>query len=85
VQRRCFCRISLSRKFCQSRSDRFARGFDLEQVKLAFVYYKVRKARCHDAAFAAIPFRESSASQDLTDLPAILTLSKSNWELLIKN
>jgi hypothetical protein len=38
------------------------------------------QARC----FAAFPSWESSASQDLTDLPAILTLSKSNWHLFTK-
>jgi hypothetical protein len=40
---------------------------------------------CNDAVFAAIPFWESGASQDLTDLPAILTLSKSNWPLFTEH
>jgi hypothetical protein len=52
---------------------------------MGLAYYKLSNSPCNDAVFAAFPFRESSASQDPTDLPAILTLTKSNWHWFTKN
>jgi hypothetical protein len=45
----------------------------------------MRQGRGKTVVLIAFPSWESSVSQDLTDLPAILTLVKSKWELLIKN